>query len=269
MKKLVRTEKSAPPLTIPTVVVDDEQLAREELAYLLKAHPEIEVVAQGQNGLEAVKLIREYEPDVLFLDVQMPGLDGFGVIKELIAKKAKLPHIIFATAYDQYAVQAFEVNAVDYLLKPFDKARLARAVERARARLETQAAPAERLQALLQSVHAQASQPTKLLVKAQNRLFLVDSSAVIYTTIEDGLITVVTQNLEGFSNYRTIEDLQEALDPNIFWRVHRSYLVNINKIKEVVPWFKSSYMLRMDDRKQTEIPVSRAQTKRLRELLKL
>ena len=166
-------------------------------------------------------------------------------------------------------MQAFEVNALDYLLKPFDKARLARAVERARARLETQAAPAERLQALLQSVHAQASQPTKLLVKAQNRLFLVDASAVIYTTIEDGLITVVTQNLEGFSNYRTIEDLQEALDPNIFWRVHRSYLVNINKIKEVVPWFKSSYMLRMDDRKQTEIPVSRAQTKRLRELLKL
>ena len=269
MKGSVHTEKSTPVFTISTVIVDDEQLGREELAYLLKVHPEIEVVAQGQNGLEAVKLIRKYEPDLLFLDVQMPGLDGFGVIKELIGKKAKLPHIIFATAYDQYAVQAFEVNAVDYLLKPFDRGRLARAVQRARTRLETQAGPAERLHALLQSVQVRAPQPTKLLVKTQNRLLLVDSSAVIYATIEDGLITVVTQNLEGISNYRTIEDLQEALDPNIFWRAHRSYLVNINKIKEVVPWFKSSYMLRVDDRKQTEIPVSRAQTKRLRELLKL
>lgn len=269
MKDSHRTEKSSATFTISTVIVDDEQLAREELAYLLKSHPEVEVVAQGQNGLEAVSLIKEHEPDLLFLDVQMPGLDGFGVIKKLIEKKVKLPHIIFATAYDQYAVQAFEVNAVDYLLKPFDKSRLTLALQRARKRLETQAAPVERLEALLQTLQVRPSQHAKLLVKAQNRLFLVDSSAVIFATIEDGLITVVTQGLEGISNYRTIEELQETLDPNAFWRVHRSYLVNINKIREVVPWFKSSYLLKMDDRKQTEVPVSRAQTKRLRELFKL
>ncbi len=269
MKEPLRTEKAASTQTIFTLIVDDEQLARQELTYLLKAHPEIAVVAEGHNGLEAVNLIKEHEPDLLFLDVQMPGLDGFGVIKKLIEKKAKLPHIIFATAFDHYAVQAFEVNAVDYLLKPFDKARLARAVQRARKRLETQAAPAERLEALLQSVQSRPPQSARLLLKTQNRLFLVDSGAVIYAAIEDGLITVVAQNLEGVSNYKTLEELQGALDPSVFWRAHRSYLVNINKIKEVVPWFKSSYLLKMDDRKQAEIPVSRAQTKRLRELFKL
>ena len=262
-------EKSSATLTISTLVVDDERLAREELIYLLKAHPDLEVVGQGHNGLEAINLIKEHEPDLLFLDVQMPGLDGFAVIKKLLEKKLKLPHIVFATAYDQYAVQAFEVNAVDYLLKPFDKERVARAVQRARKRVETESAPAERIEALLQNVQPRSPQHSKLLVKTQNRLFLVDSRELIYATIEDGLITVVTQTMEGSSNYRTIEDLQASLDSNTFWRVHRSYLVNINRIKEVVPWFKSSYMLKMDDRKQTEVPVSRSQTKRLRELLKL
>jgi two-component system LytT family response regulator/two-component system response regulator LytT len=112
-------------------------------------------------------------------------------------------------------------------------------------------------------------QRTKLLVKAHNRNFIVDAQDVIYATIEDGLITVVTTQLEGTSNYRTIEELQSNLDPDTFWRVHRSYLVNIHRIREVIPWFRSSYQLRMDDKKQTEIPVSRVQTKRLRALLKL
>jgi two-component system, LytTR family, response regulator len=112
-------------------------------------------------------------------------------------------------------------------------------------------------------------QRTKLLVRSSNRHFIVDAQDVIYATIEDGLITVVASNVEGESNYRTIEELQSNLDPETFWRVHRSFLVNINRIKEVIPWFKSSFQLRMDDKKQTEIPVSRVQTKRLRALLKL
>src|ERR1700719_3238420 len=113
--------------------VEDEQLARDELAFLLKSADDAKVVAQGKNGLEAVNLIKEHNPDLVFLDVQMPGLDGFGVIKKLIDKKLNLPKIVFATAFDQYAVKAFEVNAVDYLLKPFDKKRVAQSVQRARA----------------------------------------------------------------------------------------------------------------------------------------
>jgi two-component system LytT family response regulator/two-component system response regulator LytT len=171
-----------------------------------------------------------------------------------------------ATAYDQYAVEAFRLEALDYLLKPVDAERLQVAVERARkavADRQKGAAPPEA------SGPKPALQRTKLLVRSNQRNFIVDASDVVYATIEDGLITVVATNLEGQSNYRTIEELQSNLDPDTFWRVHRSYLVNIHRIKEVIPWFKSSFQLRMDDRKQTEIPVSRMQTKRLRALLKL
>src|SRR6202142_736870 len=119
-------------MAINTVIVDDERPARDELAFLLKSFPEISIVAQGKNGLEAVALIKEQDPDLVFLDVQMPGLDGFGVIKKLVERKLRIPQIVFATAYDHYAVQAFEVNAVDYVLKPFDKGRIAKAVQRAK-----------------------------------------------------------------------------------------------------------------------------------------
>src|SRR6476646_1889228 len=129
-------------MPLSAVIVDDEQLARDELAFLLKNAGEVDVVAQGKNGLEAINLIREHNPDLVFLDVQMPGLDGFGVIKKLLDKKVPLPQIVFSTAFDQYAVKAFEVNAVDYLLKPFDKKRVALAVQRARSQQETEALPA-------------------------------------------------------------------------------------------------------------------------------
>ena len=259
-------------MSLSAVIVDDEQLARDELAYLLKNAADIDVVAQGKNGLEAVSLIKEHNPDLVFLDVQMPGLDGFGVIKKLLDKKVALPKIVFATAFDQYAVKAFEVNAVDYLLKPFDKKRVAQSVQKARAKQDSAGAPAERIETLVRMLESQKAQPSKLLLKALGRMLLVDQRDICYASIEDGVITVVTGGLsgmEGQSNCRTLEELLDSLDPNLFWRAHRSYLVNINRIREVVPWFKSSYQLRMDDKKQTEIPVSRAQTKRLRELFGL
>jgi two-component system LytT family response regulator/two-component system response regulator LytT len=249
--------------TLTTIVVDDEQLACDELSYLLKDFPEVEVIATGSNGLDAIELIRKLEPEVAFLDVDMPGLDGLGVVRRLREKGIELPHFIFVTAYDQYAVEAFRLEAMDYLLKPVDKVRLAETIERAKRAVQDKQAPAGVPKS------APAAPRTKLLVRANNRNFIVDANDVIYATIDDGLITLVTTTLEGHSNYRTVEDLQANLDRDLFWRVHRSYLVNINRIKEVVPWFKSSYQLRMDDRKHTEIPVSRVQTRRLRELFKL
>jgi two-component system LytT family response regulator/two-component system response regulator LytT len=258
-------------MAIATIIVDDEKPARDELAFLLKAFPEIHLVAQGKNGLDAVSLIKEHQPDLVFLDVQMPGLNGFGVLKKLVDRKQKTPHIIFATAFDEYAVQAFEVSAVDYLLKPFDKARVAKAIARAKKLIDSDASPVERLESMLAQLSQKkpAARRVKLLLKSQGKLLLLDSADMVFASIEDGLITVVTRDAEGQSNYRTIEELHAALDAADFWRSHRSYLVNINHIKEVVPWFKSSYMLRMNDKKQSEVPVSRAQTKRLRELLKL
>jgi two-component system, LytTR family, response regulator LytT len=251
--------------TLSTVVIDDEQLARDELSFLLKDFPEVDVIATGSNGLQGLELIQKLEPEVVFLDVQMPGLDGMGVVRRLREKGLDLPHFIFVTAYDQYAVEAFRLEATDYLLKPVDKNRLAETIERARRSIQEKR-PAEA------APPAKAATPaprTKLLVRANNRNFIVDANDVIYATIDNGLISLVTTQLDGQSNYRTIEDLQANLDRDLFWRVHRSFLVNINRIKEVVPWFKSSYQLRMDDKKHTEIPVSRVQTRRLRELFKL
>jgi two-component system, LytTR family, response regulator LytT len=259
-------------MSLSAVIVDDEQLARDELAFLLKNVGDVDVVAQGKNGVEAVQLIREHSPDLVFLDVQMPGLDGFGVIKKLLDRKVPLPKIVFATAFDQYAVKAFEVNAVDYLLKPFDKKRVAQSVQKARAKVESNSPSSDKLETLVRMLESQRPQASKILLKAAGRLFLVNQKDICYASIEEGTITVVTggpASMEGHSNCRTLEELLDSLDPNLFWRAHRSYLVNINRIREVVPWFKSSYQLRMDDKKQTEIPVSRAQTKRLRELFGL
>jgi two-component system response regulator LytT len=251
--------------TISVVLVDDEKLASDELAYQLKEFEDVEVVATASNGLEAVKLIEDLEPDLVFLDVQMPGLDGMGVIRKLREKDIPLPYFVMATAYDQYAVEAFRLEALDYVLKPVEKDRLAASLDRAR-RMIGERAKSEQPEA---PSPKPSLQRTKLLIKSNHRNFIVDAQDVVYATIDDGLITVVATGLEGQSNYRTIEELQSNLDPDMFWRVHRSYLVNIHRIKEVIPWFKSSFQLRMDDKKQTEIPVSRVQTKRLRALLKL
>ena len=259
-------------MSINTIIVDDEKPAREELAFLLKGFPEIHVLAEGKNGLDAINLIKEHNPDLMFLDVQMPGLDGFGVLQKLAERKLRVPHVVFATAFDHYAVQAFDVNAVDYVLKPFDKARISKAIQKVKREMESETSPTERLEQLvsqLSSPRTGPAQPSKVLVRSQQRMLLVDSGDLIFASIEGGLISVVARDAEGTSNYRTLEELHAALDNDSFWRPHRSYLVNIRHIKEVVPWFKSSFMLKMNDKKQSEIPVSRQQTRRLRELFKL
>jgi two-component system LytT family response regulator/two-component system response regulator LytT len=287
-------------MPISALIIDDEQLARDELQYLLDQVGGVEVLAQGTNGIEAVDLIEEYHPDLVFLDVQMPGLDGFAVIQRLMDRNSSsmtagkeaqpLPQIVFATAYDQYAVRAFDVNAVDYLLKPFDRTRVQQAVERVRSRMADSASVAagvnqqpdspieSQLEALLRLLNrpqgaSRIPQPArltnKLIVQAQSRLLLIDQADICYAAIDEGVIRIVTQSFEGHSKCRTLEELLELMDPALFWRAHRGFVVNINHIREVVPWFKSSYQLRMNDKRQTEIPVSRAQTKRLRELFNL
>ena len=263
-------------MALTAVIVDDEPLARQELLYQLQAAEDVEVVAQGSNGIEAVELIRTHKPDVVFLDVQMPGLDGFAVLKKLLDKKSDPPQVVFATAFDQYAVRAFEVNAVDYLLKPFDRKRVLKTLDKVRARLAgngTEQGGEAKLDALLKLVEERTSpgktNSGKVVLRAAGRLLLVDQKEICFASIEGGTITVVTRGVEGESNCRTLEELTDQLDPEAFWRAHRSFVVNIQHIREVVPWFKSSYQLRMDDPKKTEIPVSRAQTKRLRELFNL
>jgi two-component system response regulator LytT len=259
-----------------TVLVDDEQLARDELGFLLGQVGGIEVIAQAGNGVEALSTIDRLQPDLVFLDVQMPGLTGFEVAKRLLDTRAP-SHIIFVTAYDQHAIEAFEVNAVDYLLKPVEQTRLQVAIDRARRRISvervldrgTSSVNTDQLEKIVQLVTERQSRRERLAIKIGERFMLVQAEDVLYASLRDDGIAVVTEQHAGTSNYRTLDELQDRLDPSVFWRVHRSHLVNINKIKEIVPWFSRNYILRMKDAKSTEIPVSRTQTKRLREYLKI
>jgi len=266
-------------MDLRAVLVDDEQLARDELGYLLGELGGVEIVGQAGNGLEALTTIERLQPDLVFLDVQMPGLTGFEVARRMLDQQTA-SHIIFVTAYDQHAIEAFEVNAVDYLLKPVEATRLETAVERARRRISSErptdrrSAPSpasinEQLEKIVQLVAERQSRRERLAIKVGERFLLVHADEIIYASLADDGITVVTNQYAGTSNYRTLDELQARLDPSVFWRVHRSHLVNINKIKEIVPWFSRNYILRMKDAKATEIPVSRMQTRRLREYLKL
>jgi two-component system LytT family response regulator/two-component system response regulator LytT len=231
-------------MELKAVLVDDEQLARDELGFLLEQIGGVAIIGQAGNGVEALTTIDRLRPDVVFLDVQMPGLTGFEVARRMIDAHAS-SHIIFVTAYDQHAIEAFEVNAIDYLLKPVDPARLDVAVRKARRLISFERSPD----------------------RAPDGLEVAPD--VVFASLADDVITVAAGQHVGTSNYRTLDELQERLDPGVFFRVHRSHLVNINKIKEIVPWFNRNYILRMKDEKATEIPVSRTQTRRLREYLKL
>ncbi|MGE5816072.1 MAG: LytR/AlgR family response regulator transcription factor [Acidobacteriota bacterium] len=263
---------------LQVVVVDDEQLARDELCFQLGRIGDLEVVGQASNGVEALKLVEEHEPDVVFLDVQMPGLSGFEVAKQLMERGTET-QLVFVTAFDQYALKAFEVSAVDYLLKPVEPARLVHAVDKVRRRVAAERGAADstqgrrastdELERLVRLLSERQGHQEQVAIKVGERFLLIQSDEIVHASVVDDTITVVTNSVSGTSNYRSLDELQERLDPSVFWRVHRSHLVNIHKIKEIVPWFSRNYILKMKDPKATEIPVSRSQTKRLREYLRL
>jgi two-component system LytT family response regulator/two-component system response regulator LytT len=269
-------------MELKAVLVDDEQLARDELGFLLGQVGGVTVIGQAGDGVEAITTIDRLRPDVVFLDVQMPGLTGFEVARRMLDAHAS-SHIIFVTAYDQHAIEAFEVNAVDYLLKPVDPIRLDLAVRKARRLVSFERSPdrapdalevapgvtAEQLEQIVERVAERRNRRERLAIKVGERFLLVQADDVVFASLADDVITVAAGKHVGTSNYRTLDELQERLDPGVFFRVHRSHLVNINKIKEIVPWFNRNYILRMKDEKATEIPVSRTQTRRLREYLKL
>jgi len=251
------------------VVADDEQPAREELCFLLGQFEDVKVVGQADNGVSALEVIGTLEPHVAFLDIQMPGLTGFEVANLLAETGSVSPRVVFVTAYDQYAIDAFEVNAVDYLLKPVEQRRLEQAVDKVRQRLALGQPRDERVDRLMRLMADRTRRRDQLALKVGDRFLLVQAEDVIHASVDGDTIIVATAQVVGTSNYRTLDELQARLDPDLFWRVHRSHLVNIGKIKEIVPWFSRNYMLRMKDGKGTEIPVSRSQTKRLRDYLKL
>ena len=259
---------------IRALVVDDEQLAREELCFLLGETGGVEIAGQAADGVGALRLAGEIKPDVVFLDVQMPGLTGFEVARRLLLTDSP-PELVFVTAFDQHAIDAFSVNAVDYVLKPVDAGRLSQTLERLRARLTARSGATklplspEDLERVIEAVQARQGRRDQIAIRTGEKFTLVQAEELVHASLVDDSIIVATQTMYGTSNYRTLDELQARLDPAVFWRVHRSHLVNITKIKEVVPWFSRNYLLKMKDPKTTEIPVSRAQTRRLREYLQI
>jgi DNA-binding LytR/AlgR family response regulator len=250
---------------LKTVIIDDEASARSRLRKLLAAHAEIEIVGEADDGLKAVAGIEQWRPDVIFLDVQMPGLNGFEVLQAL-PKSVSLPLVVFATAYDEYALAAFEANAVGYLLKPINRERLAHAVERAQKLLLSDAQADDERARIRQVVKAAAPSLQQIVARKRDRFILLDLDQVFFFRVEDGLVKVKTDGESYWTDYQLAE-LESRLPDPPFFRAHRAVIVNLRKVKEIAPFFKSSFLLIMNDRDASQIQVSERQSKKLRELL--
>jgi two-component system LytT family response regulator len=232
---------SAPPTPLRALIVDDEPLARELLRAMLQVHDDVEVIGECGSGTAAVEAVRAEKPDLLFLDVQMPGLDGFEVLRELAPA---IPQVVFVTAYDQYALRAFEVHALDYLLKPFDEERLERAVQRARAHLRRPPEDGDRRQILrmLDELRGARRWRERLVIRVGERAFLQPVAEVDWLEA-DGKYVKVHVGPKAHVIRETMTQLAEALDPGRFLRISRSAIVNVDRIREIQPWFRGDYVV--------------------------
>src|SRR5215470_10109468 len=249
---------------IRTLVVDDEALARDRLASFLSGIDDVALVGQAADGVEALRMIEEARPELVFLDVQMPGMDGFEVLKAL---RPPIPQIVFSTAFDEYAIRAFDVGAVDYLLKPYARRRVEESVNRVRQRLgSSQNGPD--WDALLRRLDDRRTvHVTQIPVHSGKRILIVPVSDVLWFGVEYRLVYAHTQERAYMTNY-TLRELEERLDPAVFFRAHKSSLVNLNHVKEIVPWFGGRHKLVMRDQAASEVALSRAQARELRARLR-
>jgi DNA-binding LytR/AlgR family response regulator len=241
---------------IRCLIVDDEEIARQHLARLLAAHPELETAGEASNGVEALQAIGDRKPDVVFLDIEMPGLTAFDLLAQLVHP----PLIVFTTAYDKYAVSAFEANAVDYLLKPIQPDRLSKAIERIRATLT---APREEYESLLRRALSsfRAGPPAKLAARRGKRIVLLSPNEILYAIIEDKIVFFHARS-ERFATDRTIAELEELLAPAGFCRISRSAIVNLTYARELLPWSSGTWRLKLSN--NTELDVSRERARELR-----
>lgn len=250
---------------IKSLLVDDEAAARARLTRLLASHPEIAIAGEASNGLEALEQIRALQPDLVFLDIEVPGLNGFEVLRALPSDVA-MPLVVFVTAYDQHALAAFDANALAYLLKPVSPDRLAHVVERA-SRLH-QHAP-QRLDEQRQVQRLLDGAPRTLqhvVARRQNRFVLLRPEEIVLFHVDSGIVRARTVTESYWVNHQLAE-LEEALPVDTFFRARREVLVNLAQVKEIRPYFKSSFLLTMADAAHTEISVSERQAKLLRQRL--
>jgi DNA-binding LytR/AlgR family response regulator len=247
-------------MKLRTLIVDDEAPARERLRRFLSHNDAVELIGEAEDGKQAVEMIEEKNPDLVLLDIQMPELDGFGVIKMLI----KPPFIIFVTAYDQYAIQAFEVNALDYLLKPFTKVRLDRAIEKAHQELSKKVDFTAKIDALFQTLNKQKRYLERVAVRHEGRIFVIPVNEIDWIGAEEGSIYLHTKDRRYLTNY-TLDELDSRLSPRLFFRAHRSAILNLNRVREIMPWFAGSYRVQLSS--GVEIDISRNRVKELRQII--
>lgn len=260
-------------MKLKALIVDDEYPARQELRYALSEFDNVEIVGEAANAQEALALIKALDYQVIFLDISMPGMNGLE-LGTAIQELPRQPLVIFVTAYDEYAVQAFEVNAVDYLLKPVEHARLKKAIDKVvRITQETAAAETASTAEGAPANDSREARPAAVQIKIdripaekQGKTVLVAESDIIYAFTEQDYIYIKTYADKLFTRF-TLKELEARLNPSLFFRTHRCYLVNLHKVKEIVPFFNGTYNLVVDDRENSEVPVSRAQAKKLRKIL--
>ena len=249
---------------IRTLIVDDESLARERIRDMLASDPSIEIVAECANGEEAIDAIQQYSPDLVFLDVEMPGIDGFGVLEALPPEQT--PTVVFVTAYDQYAVRAFEVYALDYLLKPFDQERFDKALKRVKNQLASEKSDAlsERILRAIEDIKTKPVHLERLVIKMNGHVFFMKAEEIDWLEAEGNYVRLHSGK-ESYLLRDTISALESQLDPKKFIRVHRSAIVNVDRISELQPWFHGEYRIVL--REGVQLTLSRTYREKLHELL--
>ena len=255
-------------MTLRCVIVDDEHPSLDELSHLLTDMEGMDILACVDSGKRALTDIKELKPDVVFLDIKMPGLDGFSVAREILTFREP-PLIVFATAYDEYAVKAFEINAIDYILKPFSKERLARTVQRIK-QVKAKGLEQSDLREIIDRLSDKISTKefVRVSVLENGRILLISPEEVFFCSAYEGRSKVYTRD-NSFLCSATLNKLENHLQAEDFFRVHRSFLVNLKHIKEIVPWFNGKYLITMQDSQSTEITVSRSKVKDLKKILAL
>jgi len=248
---------------IRTIIVDDEPLARRGIRAQLKTEADIEIIAECGNGRDAVRLIEEQKPDLVFLDIQMPELDGFGVIEAVGLER--LPAIVFVTAYDKYALRAFDVHALDYLLKPFDPERFTTALARARAQIERKDISdlSERLQSLINDLKPNQKYSERIVIKSAGRIFFLGVEEIDWVEAADNYVRLHAGRASHLLR-ETMNSIEKRLDPAQFMRVHRSTIINTRRIKELHALFHGEYEITLID--GTRLTTGRGYRERLQEL---
>ena len=248
---------------IKTILIDDEPLSREIIKSYLTSYKNIEVVAECNDGFEGVKSIMQHQPDLIFLDIQMPKINGF----EMLELVEKVPSVIFTTAFDEYAIRAFETNAIDYLLKPFSPERFRKAIDKfLEKKSSANSGSKEETETLLESVAASPNQAERIVVKTGNKVKIIPVHDILFLEADDDYVKIVTS--EGsFLKNRTMQFYEKTLDPKFFVRVHRSFIVHVNQITRIDPYQKETHLAILRDGKQ--IPVSKTGYSKLKEILGL